>query len=97
MVQEPICYSSKVCGLFEMSVPSQPQRKITLHTDEANSLNCQMVSSRVLALGVEYVHNPPTISGMKYHVLFLMTWKMWSMVVRAKRTTKMTAATCDGW
>lgn len=35
---------------------------------------------------LRYAHNPPVIIGIKYQDLFLMTCKMWTMVVRVKLT-----------
>jgi hypothetical protein len=46
--------------------------------------------------GDGYVHMPPMTRGMKYHVFFLMSWKMWRRVVNEKATTKMIAATWEG-
>ena len=34
--------------------------------------------------------------GMKYHVLFLANWKVWSIVVIENRTMNTTAAAIDG-
>lgn len=44
-----------------------------------------------------HAHMPPTTRGMKYHVLLLHTWKACNSVVAANATTKMIAATFEGW
>ena len=45
----------------------------------------------------EHLQKPPITNGMKYHVLLLHTWKACSSVVAANATTKMIAATFEGW
>jgi hypothetical protein len=45
---------------------------------------------------LENLQIPPIMSGIKYQVRFLNNWKMWKPVLRAKRTTKIMAATLEG-